>query len=196
MEEERAKVHKKDAERRDAVDDDEEEEVQERRRAGKRRKTLETLSESVTDPPSAGVSQFPKTTFQYGCFSKLWTSQMRRTLQTSTVDFCRVSYLFECNANDTYVLRMTHMKVTTTWMPCCFSSKLWSLPMFCNTAYLTCETHPAAPLRLWLSLRRLLRDVHEMLRFSPFPPSLRLSVLPITSHKGTMGPLPHHPSHP
>jgi hypothetical protein len=33
---------------------------------------------------------------------------MSRTLQTSTVYFSRVSYLFECNANDTYVLRMTH----------------------------------------------------------------------------------------
>ncbi len=36
---------------------------------------------------------------------------MSRTLQTSTVFFSRVSYLFECNANDTYVLRMTHMSV-------------------------------------------------------------------------------------
>ncbi len=39
------------------------------------------------------------------------TSEMGRTLQTSTVYFSRVSYLFECNANDTYVLRMTHMRV-------------------------------------------------------------------------------------
>ncbi len=44
-----------------------------------------------------------------GCFSKLWTSEMSRTLQTSTVYFSRVSYLFEFNANDTYVLRMTHL---------------------------------------------------------------------------------------
>ncbi len=42
-----------------------------------------------------------------GCFSKLWTSEMSRALQTSTVYFSHVSYLFECNANDTYVLRMT-----------------------------------------------------------------------------------------
>ncbi len=34
---------------------------------------------------------------------------MSRTLQTSTVYVSRVSYLFECNANDTYVLRMTQM---------------------------------------------------------------------------------------
>ncbi len=34
---------------------------------------------------------------------------MSRTLQTSTVYFSRVSSLFECNANDTYVLRMTHL---------------------------------------------------------------------------------------
>ena len=44
-----------------------------------------------------------------GCFSKQCTSEMSRTLQTSTVYFSRVSYLFECNANDTYVLRMTHI---------------------------------------------------------------------------------------
>ncbi len=34
---------------------------------------------------------------------------MSRTLQTSTVYFSRVSYLVECNANDTYVLRMTQI---------------------------------------------------------------------------------------
>ncbi len=34
---------------------------------------------------------------------------MKRALQTSAVYFSRVSYLFECNANDTYVLRMTNM---------------------------------------------------------------------------------------
>ncbi len=45
----------------------------------------------------------------YGCFSKLWTSQKSRTLQSPTVCFSRVSYLFECNANDTYVLRMIHI---------------------------------------------------------------------------------------
>ncbi len=43
------------------------------------------------------------------CFSKQCTSEMSRTLQTSTVYVSRVSYLFECNANDTYVLRMTHV---------------------------------------------------------------------------------------
>ncbi len=32
---------------------------------------------------------------------------MSRTLQTSTVYVSAVSYLFECNANDTYILRMT-----------------------------------------------------------------------------------------
>ena len=45
----------------------------------------------------------------HGCFSKQCTSEMSRTLQTSTVYVSRVSYLFECNANDTYVLRTTHM---------------------------------------------------------------------------------------
>jgi hypothetical protein len=34
---------------------------------------------------------------------------MSRTLQTSTVFFSRVSCLFECNANDTYVLRVIHV---------------------------------------------------------------------------------------
>ncbi len=34
---------------------------------------------------------------------------MSRMLQTPTVYFSRVSYLLECNANDTYVLRMTHV---------------------------------------------------------------------------------------
>ncbi len=48
----------------------------------------------------------------YGSFSKLWTSEMSRTLQPSTVCFGRVSYLLECNAYDTYVLRMTHMGVS------------------------------------------------------------------------------------
>ncbi len=46
---------------------------------------------------------------RYGCFSKQCTSEIRRTLQTFTVYFSRVSYLFERNANDTYVLRMTHI---------------------------------------------------------------------------------------
>ncbi len=36
---------------------------------------------------------------------------MSRTLQTSTIFFSRVSYLFECNAKDTYVLRMTRICV-------------------------------------------------------------------------------------
>ncbi len=49
-----------------------------------------------------------------GCFSKLWTSQNSRTLQTSTVYFSRVSYLSECNANDTYLLRMTHAEPNTS----------------------------------------------------------------------------------
>ncbi len=44
-----------------------------------------------------------------GCFSKLFTSQKSRTLQSRTVYFSRVSYLFGCNANDTYVLRMSHV---------------------------------------------------------------------------------------
>ncbi len=44
-----------------------------------------------------------------GSFSKQCTSEMTWTLQTSTVYFSRVSCLFECNANDTYVLRMTHI---------------------------------------------------------------------------------------
>ncbi len=48
-----------------------------------------------------------KKTSSSGCFSKQCTSEMSRALQTSTVYFSRVSYLFECNANDTYVLRMT-----------------------------------------------------------------------------------------
>ncbi len=43
----------------------------------------------------------------YVCLSKLWTSEMSRT--TSSVYVSRVSYLFECNANDTYVLRMTNV---------------------------------------------------------------------------------------
>ncbi len=51
-------------------------------------------------------------THPYGCFSKLCTSEMSRTLQTSTVYFSRVSYLLECSANDAYVLRMTHMDKT------------------------------------------------------------------------------------
>ncbi len=48
----------------------------------------------------------------YGCFSKQCTSEMSRTLQSSTVCFSRVSYLLECNADDTYVLRMTHIDST------------------------------------------------------------------------------------
>ncbi len=36
---------------------------------------------------------------------------MTRTLQTSSAYFSRVSYLFECNANGTYVLRMTHFGI-------------------------------------------------------------------------------------
>ncbi len=42
---------------------------------------------------------------------------MSRTLQTSTVYFSRVSYLFECNANDTYVLRMTHILLLLLLLP-------------------------------------------------------------------------------
>ncbi len=52
-----------------------------------------------------------------GCFSKLCTSEMSRTLQTSTVYFSRVSYLSECNANDTYVLRMTHVGLSNHAFP-------------------------------------------------------------------------------
>ncbi len=51
----------------------------------------------------------PESELLYGGFSKQCTSEMSRTLQTSTVYFSRVSYFFECNANDTYVLRMTHI---------------------------------------------------------------------------------------
>ncbi len=59
----------------------------------------------------------------YGCFSKQCTSEIRRTLQTSTVYFSRVSYLFECNANDTYVLRMTHMSPDGRSRTSCQSSR-------------------------------------------------------------------------
>ncbi len=45
------------------------------------------------------------------CFSKLLTSQKSRALQSSTVFRRRVSYLFESNVNDTYVLKVIHIKV-------------------------------------------------------------------------------------
>ncbi len=66
---------------------------------------------STLPPPKAGMND-DYSDNQHGCFSKQCTSEMNRTLQTSTVYFSRASYLFECNASDTYVLRMTHMSGT------------------------------------------------------------------------------------
>ncbi len=51
--------------------------------------------------------------YVYGCFSQQCTSQTSRTLQSSAVYFSRVSYLLECNANDTYVLRIVHIRDVT-----------------------------------------------------------------------------------
>ncbi len=71
------------------------------------------MSASVSGTPIALGDMFAKNRLMWkveiGCFSKLWTSKMCRTLQSSTVYVSRVSYLFECNANDTYVLRMTQI---------------------------------------------------------------------------------------
>ena len=51
-------------------------------------------------------------TYPYGRFSKQCTSDMSRTLQTSTVSFSRVSYLFGCNVKCTRVLRIINMGVS------------------------------------------------------------------------------------
>ncbi len=71
--------------------------------------TIQSRTERYDDVVDVTLSSALDAKAPFGCFSKHCTSEMSRTLQSSAVFSCDVSYLFECNANDTYVLRMTHL---------------------------------------------------------------------------------------